>query len=81
MFKGTLCILILTNQIMNGVPQLVHAVPLIHLCVRGEWCVACHEVVETRGGDEGRYQTNQIVVHVPGVTQGGSACRHYHGHL
>lgn len=28
-------------------------------------CVACHEEVAAWGGNQGRYQPNQIVVHVP----------------
>lgn len=45
-----------------------------HLRVCGQWSVPSHQVVEAGRGDQGRYQTNQVVVHVTRVTQrcGGS---------
>ena len=52
-----------------------------YLCVGGEGGVASHEVVESGGGDEGRNQTNQIIVHVARVTQGGGTGGHYCGNL
>lgn len=52
-----------------------------YLCVSGEGGVPSHEVVESRGGDEGGNQTNQIIVHVAGITQGGGTGCHYCGNL
>jgi len=40
-----------------------------NLWVGGEWRVACHEEVEPRRGNERRYQTNQVVIHVTWVTE------------
>ena len=48
-----------------------------HLRVGGEGGVSGHEEVKSRRGDERRDQTNQIVVHVAGVTQRCRADRHH----
>ena len=53
----------------------------MYLCVSGERGVSCHEIMEPRGWDEGSNQTNQIVVHVARVTEGGGAGCHYGGYL
>ena len=44
------------------------------LLLRGERRVASHQEVEARGGDQGRDQADQIVVHVSGLPQGGRDC-------
>ena len=33
------------------------------------------------GGDEGRYEADEIVVHVAGIAEGGGGGSHYSRHL
>ena len=50
------------------------------LLVRGQRGVAHHQEVETRGRDQRRDQTDQVVVHVAWVAQGGGGHGHDGGH-
>ena len=53
---------------------------LSYLRVCGERGVASHEEVEVRGGDEGGDETDEVIVHVGGVAQGGCGDGHDGGH-
>ena len=44
------------------------------LAVSGSWREASHQEEEARGGDQGRDQADQIVVHVSELPQGGRDC-------
>jgi hypothetical protein len=46
-----------------------------HLSFCSQWSVPCHEEVAPGGGDKRGDQTNQVVVHVPGVPESGGAAR------
>ena len=55
-----------------------NTVCLAHLCVADdEGRVSRHEEVAPRGGDEGRHQPDQVVVHVARVPQGGGRGGHH----
>lgn len=43
--------------------------------------IASHEEVKPRGGGQGRDEADEVVVHVAGVAEGGSAHRHHLGYL